>query len=220
MKELYVVLIMVLIPGMALGTGMSADKPAEDSNPAVVTLDGGSSYPVNLKQEQEKSHQKKEKEHPQEAEHPAEVKPQEHPEEGEHPAEAEHPEGGAEHPVSERPTPTIETVAVYLEGYVAKKASQEGGWMKIRDERANTTLKLKLDKIHRERLARTDKGTFFVCADFKTPEGKVYDLDFWVKDTQEGLTVTETTIHKEEGKPRYMWVEEDGIWSQKPLKGN
>ena len=69
-------------------------------------------------------------------------------------------------------------------------------------------------------LAKTDQGTYFVCADFKTPEGRVYDLDFWVKETRDGLSVTETTIHKEEGEPRYNWVEESGIWQRRPLRNS
>ena len=112
---------------------------------------------------------------------------------------------------------TIESVAHFLEGYVTKETATQDGWIKIRDEKAESDLQLKLDKIHRERLAKTDKGTYFVCADFKTHEGKVYDLDFWVKESEEGLSVTETTIHKEEGKARYTWMEEKGIWKRKSL---
>jgi hypothetical protein len=161
--------------------------------------------------------------------------PQEHPE---HPAGAEHPEHPAEEEsgtkahaetiaeegsaakeeaVSKKMPVTIESVAVYLEGYVAEKSAKSGGWFKIQDETAEETLELQLDKIHRERLAQTDEGTYFVCADFRTEKGKLYDLDFWVKETEEGLKVTEKMVHKEEGKPRYTWVEKDGIWSRKPL---
>jgi hypothetical protein len=156
-------------------------------------------------------------EHP---EHPAGTEgsgTQEHPE---HPATEE---GSAakehlEHVVKEKKPLTIESVALYLEGYAAKHAVEQGGWMKLQDEEKEKTLELKLDKIHRERLAKTGEGTYFVCADFLTPEGKAYDLDFWVKETDKGLEVTETTIHKEEGVARYNWVEKDGIWSRKPLE--
>jgi len=172
-------------------------------------------------------------EHPEQSEHPEEG--DEHPEEGtkqeEHPKEdAEHPEQPeqdakkkAEHPehpdkeAKQRGPTTIESVATFLEGYSEKKTAEHGGWMKIHDEKAVLDLDLKLDKIHRERLAKTGEDTYFVCADFKTPAGKIYDLDFWVKDSEDGLSVTETTIHKEEGKARYNWIEENGIWKHKPL---
>ncbi len=145
---------------------------------------------------------------------------QEHPEHPEHPATEE---GSAakehlEHTVKEKKPLTIESVALYLEGYAAEHAAKQGGWMKLQDEEKEKTLELKLDKVHRERLAKTGEGTYFVCADFLTPEGKSYDLDFWVKETDKGLEVTETTIHKEEGVARYNWVEKDGIWSRKPLE--
>jgi hypothetical protein len=84
--------------------------------------------------------------------------------------------------------------------------------MKVADEVSGGDLALQLDKIHRERLSKTSEGTYFVCADFTTPEGNSYDLDFWVEDSAEGLKVVETTIHKEEGEARYMWFEEDGVW--------
>ena len=147
-------------------------------------------------------------EHP-EVEHPEEG--EEHPEKGE-----EHPEEGEEHPKEAKP-PTIESVAQFLESNVAKESADQGGWISIADSESGPMLKLKLDKIHRERLAKTSEGTYFVCADFTTPEGKSYDLDFWVKQVDDGLTVAETTIHKEDGRPRYNWVEEDGIWKRKSL---
>ncbi len=130
------------------------------------------------------------------------------PEQGE-----EHPEEGEEHPKEKEPL-TVDSVADFLEAEVAKTAG-DSGWITVQDEEADTELTLKLDKIHRERLAKTAEGTYFVCADFMTPEAKTYDLDFWVKETADGLQVTETTVHKEEGKARYNWIEEEGVWKRK-----
>jgi hypothetical protein len=124
----------------------------------------------------------------------------------------------SEHPVEKKPV-TIESVAEFLEGYVAEEYSKHDGWMQVRDDRADKTLSLKLDKIHRDRLAKTAEGTYFVCADFKDPGGKAYDLDFWVKETGAGLAVTETMIHKEAGIPRYTWVEKGGVWIRRPVEG-
>jgi len=135
----------------------------------------------------------------------------EHPE---NPDEAEHPEE-TEHPKKKKAPVTIEGVALYLEGYVVEKAAEGDGWMKVPDDKTGKDLSLRLDKIHRDRLSKTDDGTYFVCADFKERGGKMYDLDFWVKDTDEGLSVTETTVHKEEGVQRYTWIEKDGVWSRK-----
>ena len=145
------------------------------------------------------------------AEHPA-VEGAEHPEHPEHPGSETKAAA-----VVERPPVTIESVATYLEAYVASKAAETDGWYRIEDEKAGTTLRLKLDHIHRERLAKTAERTWFVCADFTTPEGRLYDLDFWVRDTYHGLAVSESMVHKEEGKPRYSWIENEGVWSRKPL---
>lgn len=156
-------------------------------------------------------------EHP---EHPTKSKHAEHPEHPEHPEKgkkAEHPEH-PEHPEKAMPAPSIDDVAAFITTHVNKTVADKKGYMKIEDKKAHKTISVKLDHVHRERLAKTDKNTYFVCADFKDHKGKLYDLDFWVKQTPKGLVVTETTIHKEEGKPRYTWYEKDGVWMQKKVK--
>ncbi|MHB1033433.1 MAG: hypothetical protein ACYC35_03480 [Pirellulales bacterium] len=137
----------------------------------------------------------------------------------------EHP---AEHPMKSPPKPgatskvTLEEVATFIEGYVKDKSRQ--GLFKVTDKEAKQELSLKLDKVHRERLSQVGPAMFFVCADFKTPDGKkVYDLDFFVQGaSKEKLTVLEdkTSIHKENGKARYTWMlnEKTGIWEQKPVE--
>jgi hypothetical protein len=150
-----------------------------------------------------------EQEHP---EHPEkEQKEAEHPE---HPEkEAEHPE----HPEHHDTPPTIGEVATFLEGHVAKVTADTDGWMSIRDEKTGQVRELQLDKIHEERLAQTAEHTYFVCADFKSRDGEVFDLDFWVHQTEHGLEVTETMIHKQSGNPRYTWYEESDVWKRKPM---
>lgn len=129
---------------------------------------------------------------------------------------AEHPE----HPASAaKPKPlTMDDVAVAIEGYIKDDTALKGGYFLYYDAAKKEVLMLALDKVHRERLAKTAADTYFACSDFKTPEGKVYDLDFWMKGTAEGqLKVTEIMVHKEAGKPRYNWVEEGGIWKRQPV---
>ena len=89
--------------------------------------------------------------------------------------------------------------------------------MTVHDEKTGNDRMLRLDKIHRERLAKTAEATYFVCADFKDTDGTVFDLDFWVKQGGDGLQVVETMIHKEEGQPRYTWYQEDDVWKQKQV---
>lgn len=113
--------------------------------------------------------------------------------------------------------PTLEVVAQFLEGYSKDKTKEQGGWLQVPDLEANETLKLRLDKIHRERLSKVGDRAYFVCADFLNAEGKRYDLDFWVKNEGGKLAVTNTSIHKVSGVPRYIWVEREGLWVQLPV---
>ena len=124
--------------------------------------------------------------------------------------EPEHPE----HPTA---TPTVEEVAMFLEGHLAETTKASDGLLTVHDEKAEIERKLRLDKIHRERLAKTAEATYFVCADFKDTAGTVFDLDFWVKQGGDGLEVAETMIHKEEGKPRYTWYQDGDVWKRKQV---
>ena len=126
---------------------------------------------------------------------------------GEHPAE--HPTESTSGGVS-----TAE-LAKAIENHVNKTAS--GGAFTIKHPDTKEGLSLTLDKIHIDRLQQTGPNTYFACADFKGSDGKMYDLDFWVKGTAGKLTVTETMLHKEQGKERYSWFEDEtkGVWMQK-----
>jgi hypothetical protein len=132
----------------------------------------------------------------------------------EHPAEhpAEHPEEKAETEV------TVDQLADAIVAYVEQDAKLKGGFFLVYDIEAKRPLVLTLDKVHKDKLATLGDGLYFACADFKTPEGKVYDLDVFMMEGAEGLQPTEVTVHKEEGKPRYGWVEKDGIWKREPIK--
>ena len=75
-----------------------------------------------------------------------------------------------------------------------------------------------LDKVHRDRLSKVGKDTYFACADFRTPEGKIYDLDVFMKGPdKDNLTFSEFMVHKEAGKERYTWYEQGGVWKKKPV---
>jgi peroxiredoxin len=121
----------------------------------------------------------------------------------------EHP---GEHPSATprvKPAVTLEDVAQYIESYV-KQESKKGAF-KIEDKQAGKQLVLALDRVHRERLSQVGPEMFFVCADFKSAEGNVYDLDFFVQGaSKDKLRVLpdKTSIHKENGKERYAWKQE------------
>ncbi|MHC4114332.1 MAG: hypothetical protein ACYSSL_03285 [Planctomycetota bacterium] len=125
-----------------------------------------------------------------------------------------------EHPSKEAATGglTRDELADAIESYVAQEAASHGGYFTVFDETVGKELKLKLDKVHRQRLSRVGEDLYFSCADFKTDGGKIYDLDVFMQGSEKAdLTFTEFMIHKEACRERYTWYEEGGIWKRKPV---
>jgi hypothetical protein len=167
----------------------------------------------------------------------------EHPRGPEHPAGGEHPTGAIRNPapetqfavnpgtaagritgeqVTERavePTLTKDDLADAIESYVRRLTADKGEF-RIHDDVLDKDVVLTLDKVHRERLSKVGPDTYFACADFKTPDGSVYDIDLFMKGTsKDNLVFYDMTLHKFNGKERYTWEEKDGIWSRKPVAG-
>ena len=101
---------------------------------------------------------------------------------------------------------------------ITTEQNKNGGWYKMEDPKTNQTLSMKLDHVHRERLAKLDAKTYFACPDFKTDDGHMVDVDFFMKDDGEKLVMSDATIHKIDGKPRYNWKEKDGYWERVPVE--
>ena len=136
---------------------------------------------------------------------------------------AEHP---AEHPEERlgdvsRPGITKGELADAIRGYVEKDSALKGGYFMVYDSKAGESLTLSLLKVHENRLSSIGNDVYFVCADFKTPEGKVYDLDIFMKGhDKDHLAVTEVSVHKEAGVERYTWHEEGGVWEKSHMEGS
>lgn len=127
----------------------------------------------------------------------------------EHPSE--HP---SEHPTSTKAEVSKETLADAIIEYVNNESDLKGGFFLVYDQEQDKALALKLDKVHKERLATLGNGVYFACADFNATDGNVYDLDIFMKDSEHGLEVSEISVHKTNGEARYGWVEKDGVWSK------
>ncbi len=129
---------------------------------------------------------------------------------------AEHP---TEHPKGETEAATgfsKEELAKSIVDYVKKDAKLKGGYFLVYDKKNKEALALELVLVHKDRLSKIAKDIYFACADFKTLKGKIYDLDVFMKGTEkDNLMVTEVSVHKEAGIPRYTWYEENGIWKKK-----
>ncbi len=48
----------------------------------------------------------------------------------------------------------------------------------------------------------------------KATDGTIYDIDFFMAGQPGSMTVTETSVHKINGKPLYNWKEEGGVWKK------
>jgi hypothetical protein len=134
----------------------------------------------------------------------------------EHPSE--HP-GGKQKSGKQKFGLSTDDLADAIQNYVKREAALKGGFFLVYDKDAGQTLTLTLERVHRERLSRVAPDTYFACADFKSSEGKTYDLDVFMRGpSKDKLAVTEISVHKEEGKARYNWVEKQGVWSKVPVK--
>ncbi|MDT8318262.1 MAG: hypothetical protein RQ824_09795 [bacterium] len=127
----------------------------------------------------------------------------------------EHP---SDHPAGEQSAVTTETIADAIEKHVKNENKKDKGYFIVEDKEENNKLYLKLDRIHKERLSAIDKDQYFACVDFENKDGKTYDIDFFLKDTGMGLKVTETMVHKKEGKARYNWGKKGDFWVKKGVK--
>jgi hypothetical protein len=129
----------------------------------------------------------------------------EHPKKGE--AKQEHPE----HPQAKGEL-TLDTLAEAITDYIETDTKLKGGAFLVLDPQSKTVLQLKLAKVHKDRLSGLGNGVYFACTDMEAADGTVYDLDFFMQQTEHGIHTTEVAIHKQGGKPRYNWKEENGTW--------
>ncbi len=75
-------------------------------------------------------------------------------------------------------------------------------------------LALDLIKVHDDRLSSLGGGKYFACVDMKATDGTTYDIDFFMSGQPGSMRVTETSVHKINGKPLYNWKEEGGVWKR------
>jgi len=135
------------------------------------------------------------------------VRAQEHPE---HPKKTtEHPKQGAEKQVS-----TADISAGIKKNIDAQSKKSGDGKFHVKHE--SQDLALDLIKVHDDRLQDLGGGKYFACVDMKATDGKTYDIDFFLTGQPAKMKVTETSVHKVDGKPLYDWKEKEGKWQKVP----
>jgi hypothetical protein len=141
---------------------------------------------------------------------------QEHPE---HPTKSgEHPKKGAEHPKKggeAKQVSTADISAGITKNIDAKSKKSPDGKFPVQYE--GQDLALELIKVHDDRLQDLGDGKYFACVDMKGTDGKTYDIDFFLTGPPGKMKVTDTAVHKIDGKPLYNWKEENGKWNKVPV---
>jgi hypothetical protein len=92
----------------------------------------------------------------------------------------------------------------------SKKSSDK----KFHTEYKGRDLALDLIKVHDNGVSSLGKGKYFACVDMKAVDGTTYDIDFFTTGKPGAMKVTETSVHKVNGKPLYNWKEEGGVWKK------
>ena len=140
---------------------------------------------------------------------------QEHPE---HPKKTtEQPKKGGEHPKQGAETKQVSTADISAgikKNITAEKNKSDG---KFHAKYEGQDLALDLIKVHDDRLQDLGDGKYFACVDMKGTDGKTYDIDFFLTGQPGKMKVTDTAVHKIDGKPVYNWKEENGKWNKVPV---
>jgi len=100
----------------------------------------------------------------------------------------------------------------FISGYAAKSADK-----KFHMPYQRKDLALDLVKLHDDRFSSLGGDKYFACVDMKGRDGKIYDVDFFMVVQPGKLSVTETSVHKINGKPLYNWKQEGGVWKKVPV---
>ncbi len=104
-----------------------------------------------------------------------------------------------------------------IEANIAKKVEEGGGYFNMTTEEGN--LRLQLVRVHTEYLSNLGPQRHFACVDLADVSGDVYDVDFFLEGDPGSMTVTETTLHKLNGKPFYTWKQrKNKTWYRLPVQ--
>jgi transglutaminase-like putative cysteine protease len=120
---------------------------------------------------------------------------------------------------SSEPVPNVVTQDIQngIEKHIAEQTRVGGGFFKLPFE--ETELQLKLVRVHTEYLANLGPRRHFACVDLASIDGDVYDVDFFLAGDPGAMTVTETTVHKINGQPLYVWKQKrDKTWHRYPAE--
>ena len=97
-------------------------------------------------------------------------------------------------------------IAAGIEKHIDEQIARGGGYFTLEFE--GKTLQLELVRVHLEYLATLGPRSHFACVDMASSDGQFYDVDFFLEGDPGAMTVTETTVHKLNGRPYYLWEQD------------
>ena len=104
-----------------------------------------------------------------------------------------------------------------IKANIAKKVEEGGGYFNMTTD--GKELRLQLVRVHTEYLSNLGPRRHFACVDLADVSGDVYDVDFFLEGDPGNMIVTETTLHKLNGKPFYTWKQrKDKTWYRMPIQ--
>ena len=118
-----------------------------------------------------------------------------------------------------KPIPKVDIADIEtgIKSYIDNKTKEADGYFHLKDE--SKELRLKLVRVHTEYLSNLGPNRHFACVDLADENGDVYDVDFFMEGKPGAMDVTETTVHKINGKPFYSWKQkEDKTWHRVPIE--
>ncbi len=104
-----------------------------------------------------------------------------------------------------------------IKANIAKRVEEGNGYFNMSAD--GKDLRLQLVRVHTEYLSNLGPRRHFACVDLADVSGDVYDVDFFLEGDPGSMAVTETTLHKLNGKPFYTWKQrKDKTWYTVPVQ--
>lgn len=120
-------------------------------------------------------------------------------------------------PSKPAPKVAIDDIEAGIKAYIDAKTVENEGYFLVRDE--DKLLRLRLVRVHTEYLSNLGPNSHFACVDLADVNGDVYDVDFFLEGKPGSMEVTQTSVHKLNGKPFYSWKQkEDKTWFRLPIE--
>ena len=114
--------------------------------------------------------------------------------------------------------PTTDELDKAIRDQIAAKAKATGGKFQVKDNVLHKTWSLELVKVHKDKLTPLSDTRYFACVDFKADDGTAVDVDFYMDYKSGKFSLTDITVHKINGKPRFMYEQKGDVWVRVPVQ--